>query len=161
MSVFRYAHQGNFTNVLQGIQQLKDQGYAARFIFLQPPDISELSQRLRRRGSDDEDKIKARLEIAEKELEQAKVEGFHDKIFVNDDLQKTYEQLENYIFGKEDDAVEAVDEQSEVVDTELEMTDDAIAEGGAVKSEGNGAADAHDTPVEEKTSAVEDEEIIT
>jgi THO complex subunit 1 len=64
--------------------------------------MTELEQRLQRRGSDDEETIKKRLEIAQRELEQAKTEGFHDKIFINDDLETTYKQLENYIFGIEE-----------------------------------------------------------
>jgi len=56
---------------------------------------------LRRRGSDDEDTIKGNLEIAKKEIENSKVEGFHDKIIVNDDLDATYERLEKYIFGED------------------------------------------------------------
>jgi THO complex subunit 1 len=111
----------------QGIQQLKDQSYDARFIFLAPPEIPELERRLQRRGSDDEDKIKQRLMIAERELEQAKVEGFHDKIFVNDDLEATYRNLESYIFGDEDgsneNAEDRADGSTEVANVEVEMVD--------------------------------------
>ena len=48
--------------------------------------MTELQRRLQRRGSDDEATIEKRLQIAQRELEQAKTEGFHDKILVNDDL---------------------------------------------------------------------------
>ena len=64
--------------------------------------MTELQRRLQRRGSDDEATIEKRLQIAQRELEQAKTEGFHDKIFVNDDLETTYKQLENYILGIEE-----------------------------------------------------------
>ena len=142
----------------QGIQQLKDQGYAARFIFLQPPDMSELAQRLRRRGSDDEDKIQARLEIAEKELAQAQVEGFHDKIIVNDDLRKTYEELERYIFGWDDEtAVDEANENLEVV-KDVEVVDDApTGELTTAVVNGDPATNIADTPADTST-AVEGEE---
>ena len=106
---------------------------------------------------DDEDKIKARLEIAEKELEQAKVEGFHDKIIVNDDLQQTYEQLERYIFGQEDDiAAEERIETSEVVN-EVEMAE--VLAGDDAKSLPNGGpAPAVGRPVKENPSDAEEEE---
>ncbi len=68
--------------------------------------MTELQHRLQRRGSDDEETIQKRLEIAQREIEQAKTEGFHDKIFVNDDLDTTYKQLENYIFGIEENLEE-------------------------------------------------------
>lgn len=121
-------------------------------------------ERLRRRGSDDEDKIKTRLEIAEKELAQAKAEGFHDKIFINDDLQKTYEQLERYIFDGDDEiAADEVNETSEVANTEVEMVDRNGAVGEvAAKVDVNGSADATtnatDTPTKEKSSAMEAED---
>ena len=38
-----------------------------------------------------------------KELEHAKIEGFHDITFINDDLETTYKTLENYIFGTEEE----------------------------------------------------------
>lgn len=91
-----------YVHYCQGIQQLKDQGYSARFIFLAPPDMSELEQRLRRRGSEPEEKIKGRLEIATVELEHAKLEGFHDKTFVNDDLEATFIDFEKYIFDQDE-----------------------------------------------------------
>lgn len=110
----------------KGIQQLKDQNYPARFIFLAPPEMSELERRLRQRGLDDAEKVKARLEIAKEELEKAKVEGFHDVTFVNDDLESTYKDLESYIFGFDVDKIDS-SEGTEVVvktsDNEVEMTD--------------------------------------
>jgi THO complex subunit 1 len=136
-------------NTLQGIQQLRDQGYAARFIFLQPPDVAELSERLRRRGSDDEDKIKARLKIAEKELAQAKVEGFHDVIIVNDDLQKTYEQLEKYIFGYDDYTREVEANETSALVSEIDMADDADIAKGDVNGHPEKSLNLGDMPTEE------------
>jgi len=45
----------------------------------------------------------ARMEIAKDEIEHSKIEGFHDKIIVNDDLRQAYNELERYIFGIEED----------------------------------------------------------
>ena len=93
--------------------------------------MTELQRRLQGRGSDDEATIEKRLEIAQRELEQAKTEGFHDKILVNDDLETTYKQLENYIFGIEETDEEPsqltsnVDKSklAESANTEIEMVD--------------------------------------
>jgi len=53
------------------------------------------------------------MQIAKEEIAQSKVEGFHDKIIVNDDLSRAYEELEEYVFGKPlsqvEDAVKAGD----------------------------------------------------
>jgi hypothetical protein len=66
-----------------------------------------------------------------KELEQAKLEGFHDITFVNDDLQATFDALEKYIFGPEDVKDEPSGEGAKVPlgpgSTEVEMTDGAPA----------------------------------
>lgn len=113
----------------QGIQQLKDQGYAARFIFLAPPDIPTLEQRLQRRGSDEAEKIKQRLEIAQQEIEQSKSTGFHDKIIVNDDLEKSYKALEDYVFGREESNEAAVVE--EVITNGETVVDAHIPEGAS------------------------------
>lgn len=66
-----------------------------------------------------------------KELEQAKVDGFHDITFVNDDLHTTYEALEKYIFDfdiKDEPAGEDSKEPSQSGDAEIEMTDEASGE---------------------------------
>jgi THO complex subunit 1 len=93
--------------------------------------MTELQRRLQRRGSDDEATIEKRLQIAQRELEQAKTEGFHDKIFVNDDLETTYKQLENYVFGIEETDEEpsqltSNDDKSKLAESanaEIEMVD--------------------------------------
>lgn len=93
--------------------------------------MTELQRRLQRRGSDDEATIEKRLQIAQRELEQAKTEGFHDKIFVNDDLETTYKELENYVFGIEEPDEEpsqltSSDDKSKLAESanaEIEMVD--------------------------------------
>lgn len=84
---------------MQGIQQLKDKEYEARFIFLAPPHISDLQLRLEGRGTDSGDKIMQRMEIAKEEIDHSNIEGFYDKIIINDDKQAAYDELERYVFG--------------------------------------------------------------
>jgi THO complex subunit 1 len=102
---------------------------------LTPPERDDLGVRLRHRGSDTEEKIQERLAIGALELEQAKVEGFHDKIFINGDLDSTYKELESYIFELDKDTVDegihAVPEivgknPSEAMGTEVEMAGNNI-----------------------------------
>jgi len=56
-----------------------------------------LEKRLRGRATDSEDAIQKRLTQAVKEMEYAKVEGVHDKIVVNDDLDRAYEEARKWI----------------------------------------------------------------
>lgn len=86
---------------MEGVKQVKQTDLGARFIFIAPPSEDALEKRLRGRGTEDEDSIKARLEQAKKELEYSRVDGVHDKIVVNDDLEKAYEELRDFIFGDE------------------------------------------------------------
>lgn len=97
---------------------MKDNDYNARFIFLAPPDVGELEQRLIKRGTDTPEKIKERLDIAEAELKQSEVVGFHDKIIINDDLDATYKRLEAYIFG---------DDEAETEESAVQATEGAAA----------------------------------
>ena len=59
-------------------------------IFIMPPSMEVLEQRLRSRGTEDEADIKKRLEIAKSEIGHSKV---YDYLVVNDDLEKTSENV--------------------------------------------------------------------
>ena len=75
---------------LQGVKQVKKTDLNARFLFLQPPSVAILEQRLRGRASDSEEAILARLKQAENEIAYSKTPGVHDRIVVNDDLEKAW-----------------------------------------------------------------------
>lgn len=59
-------------------------------IFIMPPSMEVLEQRLRSRGTEDEADIKKRLEIAQSEIGHSKV---YDYLVVNDDLEKASENV--------------------------------------------------------------------
>jgi guanylate kinase len=63
-------------------------------IFIQPPSIQVLEQRLRKRQTDTEDKIQLRLAKASEELSHAKDFDF---VVVNDDLTKAIEEVERIV----------------------------------------------------------------
>lgn len=69
----------------------------ARYLFLAPPSVAELEKRLRGRGTETEASLTKRLQQAENEIEYAKQPGSHEKIVVNDDLDKAYEEMKNWI----------------------------------------------------------------
>lgn len=68
---------------VQGAAQVRARRRDARLVFLLPPSLDALEARLRGRGSDGPDVIRARLELARREL--GAVELF-DYAIVNDDL---------------------------------------------------------------------------
>ena len=63
-------------------------------IFLLPPSLEILEERLRQRGSDSEDMIKNRMNIANVEIEESKK---YDYRVVNDDIKKTIEEIKNIV----------------------------------------------------------------
>ena len=75
---------------VQGAQQLKLSLPEAVFVFILPPGMIGLEQRLRLRGLDDEAAIERRLLNAQKEIAQA---GWYDALVVNDKLDVAYDEL--------------------------------------------------------------------
>ncbi|KAL8700247.1 MAG: hypothetical protein Q9224_001055, partial [Gallowayella concinna] len=80
-----------------GVKQVKRTDLHARFLFLSPPSVEVLEQRLRGRGTEDEESLKKRLEQAEKEMAFSKEKGVHEKIVVNDDVEKAFKEVEEWV----------------------------------------------------------------
>ena len=78
---------------------MKKTSLNARFLFIKPPSMQELARRLRSRNTDSEEAVLKRLATAEKELEYANT-GVHDKIIVNDNLDKAYDELEEFVLAE-------------------------------------------------------------
>jgi len=86
---------------MEGVKQVHKSHLSARYLFLQPPSEAELEKRLRGRGTDKEEDIQKRLAQAKKELEYAKTEGVHDKVVVNDDLDRAYKEVETFCLAED------------------------------------------------------------
>ncbi|MCJ1431974.1 hypothetical protein MMC27_001330 [Xylographa pallens] len=82
---------------MEGVKQVKRTDLHARFLFLSPPSLEVLEERLRGRGTEDEESLQKRLTQAKAEMAYAKEEGVHDKVVVNDDLDKAYKELEEWV----------------------------------------------------------------
>ncbi|CAH1759931.1 5608_t:CDS:2 [Entrophospora sp. SA101] len=67
---------------LQGVKSVKKTDLNARYLFIAPPSIEVLESRLRKRGTETESSIEARLKAAKEELEYADLEGSHDFIVI-------------------------------------------------------------------------------
>ncbi len=63
-------------------------------IFLTPPNMNVLEKRLRNRGSEDEDDVRRRLDIACNELARI---GEYDYVVVNDDLKSAVDEIKTII----------------------------------------------------------------
>ncbi|KAL8660503.1 MAG: hypothetical protein Q9202_006498 [Teloschistes flavicans] len=82
---------------MEGVKQVKTTDLNARFLFLSPPSVEELERRLRGRGTEDEDSLKKRLDQAAKEMAFSEQGGVHDRIVVNDDLERAYLEVEEWV----------------------------------------------------------------
>jgi guanylate kinase len=82
---------------VQGAQQIMDAGLAIVSIFIMPPSIEVLQQRLEKRGTDSEQVILQRMENAAKEIH---AKSLYDYVIINDDLNRSIADL-YAIFEKE------------------------------------------------------------
>lgn len=83
---------------MDGVRQIQEnRAIDARYVFIQPPSLEALEARLRSRGTENEEQVQRRLAQARAEMEFAK-QGVHDKIIVNDDLERAYQELEGFVY---------------------------------------------------------------
>jgi guanylate kinase len=75
---------------VQGARQVRQRMPEALLIFLEPPTLEALAERLRRRGTEDAEVIRDRLDVARGEL-TAKDE--FDHVVVNDDVDAAADNL--------------------------------------------------------------------
>jgi guanylate kinase len=85
---------------VQGALQVKEKLPDAEFVFIMPPSLEALADRLRRRGLDSGREIDHRLKTAPGEIEVGK--HAFDGIIVNDDLEKATEELIRVLKGEGD-----------------------------------------------------------
>ncbi|KAF2204716.1 guanylate kinase-like protein [Delitschia confertaspora ATCC 74209] len=87
---------------MEGVKQVSNHPTFPRpkFLFLSPPSMEILEQRLRSRATDKEEAILKRLQQAKVEMEFARsAEAPHDKIVVNDDLETAYQEVRRFCVG--------------------------------------------------------------
>lgn len=82
---------------VQGARQIASSMPEAVQIFIAPPALESLKERLEGRGTDSPEAIARRLEVAEEELE-ARDEFDHQ--VVNDELERALDELEGIVRGK-------------------------------------------------------------
>lgn len=75
---------------IQGAMQVREKFAEGVFIFIAPPSVAELSQRLEKRGKDSSEAIANRLLCYDEEMAQV---ANYDYVVVNDELESTMAQL--------------------------------------------------------------------
>ena len=83
----------------EGVKQMKaNRSIDARYVFIKSPSLTVLEAPLRSRGTETEEDIQKRLARVKVELEYAATPGVHDRININDDLEKAYEELAEFAY---------------------------------------------------------------
>lgn len=85
---------------LQGIRQVKTSDLNPVYLFISPPSMTVLRERLRGRGTDTDAAIQKRLAMSVKEIEYAKEPNVHDIVIINDDLDKAYREFKKVALGE-------------------------------------------------------------
>ena len=81
----------------QGARQIKEHFNGGVFIFILPPSLEALKQRLKARGVDGQEVIQVRLAKARDEMKQAR---WYDYIIVNERIEESAEQLKSIIIAE-------------------------------------------------------------
>mmetsp|Transcript_8209 Transcript_8209/g.23570 ORF Transcript_8209/g.23570 Transcript_8209/m.23570 type:complete len:1068 (-) Transcript_8209:65-3268(-) len=84
---------------VQGVREVKSNPSAVQgmFVFVKPPSMEVLEERLRKRGTDSEESMQKRLSVANNEISTATSSDLYDLIITNDDFDKAYEELKDYL----------------------------------------------------------------
>jgi guanylate kinase len=81
----------------QGARQIKAHFSTAVFVFIMPPSMAILEERLRNRKSDREDEIRKRMQRAVDEIRDY---GIYDYIVVNRDFERALSELRSIVIAE-------------------------------------------------------------
>ncbi|XP_015920877.1 guanylate kinase isoform X2 [Parasteatoda tepidariorum] len=82
---------------INGVKNIRKTSLKPRFIFIKPPSLEVLEERLRGRNTETEESLRKRLNRAKEELVYGEAPGNFDFVIVNDDAEKACEELKNYL----------------------------------------------------------------
>lgn len=82
---------------IEGVKQVRNSHLNPILVFIEPPSIKELEQRLRKRKTETEESLQKRLDTAKAELDYGTAPGNFDVIVHNLILKKAYIELRDFI----------------------------------------------------------------
>ncbi|ODN06468.1 Guanylate kinase [Orchesella cincta] len=87
----------------QGVKQIKTTDLNPRLVFIKPPSIEVLKERLVKRGTETESSLQKRLSAAQEELNYGEEPGSFHIVITNDNFETAYNELAKFL---EDDLKE-------------------------------------------------------
>ena len=85
---------------VQGVKSMKKTSFQSNYIFVSPPSLEILEQRLKGRGTETEESLKKRLEAAKVDMVYGEAKGNFDLVIINDKLDEAYNILETFLKEK-------------------------------------------------------------
>lgn len=82
---------------INGIKSLKERGVSGKFVFIRPPSLLDLEDRLKNRNTESAEMIAKRLEAAKEAFYYASLPGSYDLTVVNDSQDTAFSILEHYV----------------------------------------------------------------
>ncbi len=81
---------------MQGAKKVREKHPEGIFIFLIPPSLAELRDRITKRGTETADIINKRMDIAKEEIEMM---DYYDYVVQNDEVDKAVERVQSIVTG--------------------------------------------------------------
>lgn len=82
---------------IEGVKQVRDSHLNPILVFIEPPSVEELEQRLRKRNTETEESLQKRLNTAKIELAYGTTPGNFDVVIHNHNLKQAYRELRDFI----------------------------------------------------------------
>ena len=82
---------------VQGAKKVVEAEVDSHFLFIYPPSIEALKERLQNRGTETEEEFKLRLRNSIKEIEDANSTNLFTHKIINDDLETAFQELVNLV----------------------------------------------------------------
>jgi guanylate kinase len=80
---------------VQGAESIKQSDLNAHFLFISPPSVELLEDRLRGRGTETDEQVRVRLAGAHHEMSYLQRDGFFEAVVTNDEFESSYASLLN------------------------------------------------------------------
>ncbi|XP_022204091.2 guanylate kinase isoform X1 [Nilaparvata lugens] len=84
---------------IQGVKQVKNTDLDAVYVFIKPPNMEELEQRLRNRGSETEESLQSRIKAAKADMSYGEEPGNFDLVLVNDSVNNSYPKFRDFVLN--------------------------------------------------------------
>lgn len=82
---------------VQGVKQIRQTDLDPILVFIKPPSMADLEKRLRGRGTETDDSLQRRLDVARQEIVYGETPGNFHLVLLNDNLEKAYGRLRDFV----------------------------------------------------------------